>query len=320
MSLKLTFINVGYGESILLQCVETGFTMLVDAGGAEPSEYADASSGRIRTHEYLRGIGLKHIDLMVSTHIHEDHLCGMLPVAAMLPPKALWHTLPADFADGMRFVDPALAENTSQDKFIRAMNDYQTFCRDLKAAGCRMETVLAGHAATLCPGLDCAVLAPSAQRMAGLQAKIEAAYRLPDGPELLAALSVIDAAMNNYSIILRLDYQGTRILLPGDTNRAGYGDIDPAALRADVFKVGHHGQVDGANQALIDAVRPRFAVCCASSDRRYNSAHPDLMRALRDSGAQLCFSDCPPVKGVELHPHHALTFTIGDGEIKTEYL
>ena len=59
--------------------------------------------------------------------------------------------------------------------------------------------------------------------------------------------------------------------------------------------VGHHGQRDGASRELIAAIRPKVVVCCASSDRRYQSADPELLQMIAASGARLCFSDCPPV-------------------------
>ena len=77
--------------------------------------------------------------------------------------------------------------------------------------------------------------------------------------------------------------------------------------------MGHHGQKDGASRELLEAVRPQAVVCCASSDRRYNSAHPDMLRMIADSGAALYFSDCPPVPGLHLPPHEALVFTVGEG-------
>ena len=51
-------------------------------------------------------------------------------------------------------------------------------------------------------------------------------YRTPQGvPEFREKLDALDASMNNFSLILRLTFGKTRILLPGDTNRAGYGGI-----------------------------------------------------------------------------------------------
>ena len=79
--------------------------------------------------------------------------------------------------------------------------------------------------------------------------------------------------------------------------------------------------LDGADAALLQSVRPKFTVCCASSDRRYNSAHPETMRLLKESGAALYFSDCPPVDGQSIPPHRALEFTIcADGAVSARYL
>ena len=56
--LKLTFVNVGYGEAALLECPDPAFpggtfVMVIDGGSAEDSEFADRSSGRVRIEEYL---------------------------------------------------------------------------------------------------------------------------------------------------------------------------------------------------------------------------------------------------------------------------
>ena len=74
--------------------------------------------------------------------------------------------------------------------------------------------------------------------------------------------------------------------------------------------------------ALLDAVRPRAVVCCASSDRRYNSAHPDALALVRSAGAELYFSDRPQVPGFTdgVPPHGAVRFSMGNGTICAEYL
>ena len=233
--LKLTFVNVGYGEAALLECPDPAFpggtfVMVIDGGSAEAEEYRDSATGRIPLDQYLSLRGVDHIDLMAATHVHEDHLCGLLPAAEKL------------------------------------------------ASSCR------------------------------------ALYEEADPSAFWQRLDQLDAAMNNYSLILLLEYRGTRILLPGDTNHMGYGGLDPASLRADLFKVGHHGQRDGISAEQIQAIAPRAVVCCASSDRRYNSADPAILQMMADSGARLYFSDCPPgPDGAVPPPHQALTFTVGAG-------
>lgn len=324
--MKLTFVNVGYGEAILLECPDPRFAdgvfvMVIDGGSAEAEEFSDRSTGRLPLVEYLRTYGPGHIDLMVSTHIHEDHICGMLSAARDLIPAALWQTLPPDFAAQMRPLDVSLARDASQDKFLRALNDYQSLCTLLLQHGGPVRTLYAGDAGVLCEGLTYQVLAPSPAGAAELEARCRSLFEEAEPQNFLRQLAALDGRMNNYSLMLLLDYRGTRILLPGDTNRLGYGEVDPACLKADLFKVGHHGQKDGASEALLTAIQPRAVVCCASSDRRYNSAHPDMLRMIAESGAALYFSDCPQLSGPDLPPHHALTFTIGAaGSLSAAYI
>ena len=323
--MKLTFVNVGYGEAILAECPDPlrpcgVFVMVIDGGSGEPGEYRDRASGRIPLAEYLSARGLNHIDVMVGTHIHEDHLCGLVPLLELWPPREFWQTLPAGLHRSLRPLPPLRDANSSQRKFLQSINDYRALCAGVEAAGGVVRTISAGWEARPCPGLTIRCLGPSRVRAAELAARYEELNREEDPGIFRQMLSALDGNMNNYSAILLLEYRGTRILLPGDANRLGYGEIAPADLCAHIFKVGHHGQRDGADAALIQAVRPRAAVCCASSDRRYQSAHPELLRFLLDNGIDLWFSDCPQLPGLDLPPHEALVFSIGEeGAFQAEY-
>ena len=318
--MKLTFVNVGYGESTLLECPVEGrrsFVMLIDGGSAEPAEYADSTSGRIPLTEYLRMNGPDHIDLLVSTHAHEDHVCAGFQAAQLLPPQELWQSLPPTFYQEMQPLEASLAETESQSKFLRALNDYRALCRLELSHPLRIRQLYAGMVETPCPGLQISVLGPQLAQTKELENQLRALYQERDHRVWIEKLAALDSRMNNFSLMLLLDWHGTRILLPGDTNRLGYGEIPPQQLRADLFKVGHHGQIDGADQPLLDAVHPQAVVCCASSDRRYQSAHPDLLQMMQNQGIALYFSDCPAVSGMTVPPHHALTFTVGEAGVFT---
>ena len=325
--LTVTFVNVGYGEAILLESPDPSkpdgvFTALIDGGSAEDSEFADRSSGRVRIEEYLKKWGIRRLDLAVSTHIHEDHLCGLLRAARIAPPAVLWQTLPPDLYRSLRPLDGSVARNLSESKFMQALNDYGTICALVEDHGGTILAPKSGQELVIAPDLTVQILSPSTKKQLALADEINALYNSANVcSTFLQRLDALDARMNNYSLILRLNYRGTRILLPGDTNVTGYDGIDPADLRADLFKVGHHGQKDGADEALTKLIRPTAVVCCASSDRRYNSAHPDTMKLLADHGAALSFSDCPPVPSMQIPPHEALRFTVGpNGALDVRYL
>ena len=132
--MKLTFVNVGYGEAMVLECPDESrpdgrFVMVIDGGSGEADEYADRSSGRWTLLEYLDSSKVGHIDCMVNTHIHEDHTCGLLPAAERYAPAELWQTLPVDFfRRSMHILDDRQARPASEGKFMRALNDYQRLC------------------------------------------------------------------------------------------------------------------------------------------------------------------------------------------------
>lgn len=320
-TMKLTFVNVGYGEAIVAECPDPGcrdgtFVLVIDGGGAERSEFADRSTGRMPLAEYLERRGIGHIDCMVATHIHEDHTCGLLPAAKALAPAVLWQTLPETCRRAAdRPLEEGLAQTDSQSKFLRALNDYRRLCALVEERHGALRTMGAGDCGELCPGLRYQVLAPSAAQAAELEALYRALYRETEPAAFLQKLSDLDARMNNFSLMLLLDHRGTRLLLPGDTNVRGYAGVPREALRAHLFKVGHHGQRDGADETLAEAVRPEAVVCCASSDRRYDSADPGVLGLLRAAGAALYFSDCPSLPGLcgEVPSHRALEFTVGEG-------
>ena len=126
--MNLTFVNVGYGEAILVRCPHPAspgglFTMLIDGGSGLPEEYRNQPSGRLPAAEYLRRCGLDHLDAMVSTHIHEDHLCGLMALPEALMPKVLWQSLPLDFCRRVMHPLPASGGTVSRDNFLRSLND-----------------------------------------------------------------------------------------------------------------------------------------------------------------------------------------------------
>lgn len=67
--LEVHFIDVGQGDAILIQTAEKD--VLIDAGSRGEGE---------TVANYLRSLGVKHLDLVIATHPHEDHIGGLLTV------------------------------------------------------------------------------------------------------------------------------------------------------------------------------------------------------------------------------------------------
>ena len=324
--MTITFLNVGYGEAILVECPDAGhpqgtFVMLIDGGSGEAEEFPPELPERAPLIKELERRGLDHIDVMISTHIHEDHTCGLLEAARRFPPAVLFQPFPADLYQNMRPLEIRQEDCESLRKFTAALNAYQCLCRLVTERGGRVCQLAAGETLSVCGAAPSdwllQVLGPEGSR---LEDQMEHLRRLYSGSGR-EELPILDKAMNGVSLCVMLQRAGRRILLTGDTELAGY-PAERSGLKADIFKVGHHGQRGSLDEELVRAIAPQWAVVCASSDRRYESAAPEVLQVLRQAGVQTFFTDCPQVLPYTegLQPHRSVRFQIEEnGKVRAEY-
>ena len=127
-ALEVTAIDVGQGDSLLLAGAD-GRTMLVDAGGPNGSitEAASATAafdvGEEVVAPYLWSRRIRHLDTLVLSHAHSDHMGGMPAVLRDLHPRELWVSLPAHAEAFNDLLTQARAQGTT----IRFLRAGQTF-------------------------------------------------------------------------------------------------------------------------------------------------------------------------------------------------
>lgn len=88
-TMEMTAIDVGQGDSILLVTPQ-GRSLLVDAGGLPRWMNSEFDIGEQVVSSYLWNRGFDHLDAVVITHPHADHLGGMPAVIANFHPRQLW--------------------------------------------------------------------------------------------------------------------------------------------------------------------------------------------------------------------------------------
>jgi competence protein ComEC len=91
-SLEITAIDVGQGDSLLVATPE-GRTMLVDGGGFSGFGQRTPSaldSGEDIVSPYLWSRSIRHLDAIVVTHAHEDHIGGLAALIENFHPAELW--------------------------------------------------------------------------------------------------------------------------------------------------------------------------------------------------------------------------------------
>lgn len=99
--------------------------------------------------------------------------------------------------------------------------------------------------------------------------------------------------LNNYSIVLKLEYGQTSFLFTGDAETGSEQEILAAKydLKADVLKVGHHGSSGSTSPAFLKAVSPKYAVISVGKNNQYG--HPDsiILNRLSVYGAEIYRTD-----------------------------
>ncbi|MFQ5789215.1 MAG: DNA internalization-related competence protein ComEC/Rec2, partial [Acidobacteriota bacterium] len=101
--------------------------------------------------------------------------------------------------------------------------------------------------------------------------------------EILAAGGASSDPGNNDSVVLRLCYGKSKILLTGDAER----QLEEHLLRwggplgADVLKVGHHGSRSSTTPAFLEAVRPRLALISTGASGPFRLPSARVLHRLR---------------------------------------
>lgn len=104
---------------------------------------------------------------------------------------------------------------------------------------------------------------------------------------------LIDTRVNNSSLVLRIEYGKTVLLLTGDIETKAELELldNGQPLQCDLLKVAHHGSPSSSSEAFLKAVHPRFAVITVNANNRSGYPAPEVLDRLQRVGAQVFRTD-----------------------------
>lgn len=100
--------------------------------------------------------------------------------------------------------------------------------------------------------------------------------------------------INNNSVVLRVEFGSTALLLTGDAQSEAEARMlshGGADLRADILKVGHHGSAYSSTSAFLAAVHPKIAIISCGLHNVFGHPSPRTIDALRAVGARIYRTD-----------------------------
>ena len=134
------------------------------------------------------------------------------------------------------------------------------------------------------------------------------AFVLHPAPKFVSQECDAPMGRNNTSVVLRITYGGTSLLLTGDAEREaerfflGWKDRLPTT----VLKVGHHGSSGSSSRAFLNAVRPEIAILSVGAWNRFGHPSEEVLKKLNEVGAKIYRTD----------RMGAITVEVGEGWMK----
>jgi competence protein ComEC len=89
---------------------------------------------------------------------------------------------------------------------------------------------------------------------------------------------------NDGSIVMRLSYGDTSVLLQGDSTskiEEYLVEKDGDRLKSSILKTGHHGSRTSTSEAYVAQVRPNIAIISAGRDNKYGHPHSETLSTLQ---------------------------------------
>ena len=88
--------------------------------------------------------------------------------------------------------------------------------------------------------------------------------------------------LNNYSAVVRLDFNNNRFLFMGDAEAFSESEIITyvQCIAADVLMIGHHGSSTSTTRSFLQAVSPRIAIISVGYNNSYGHPHTNVLERL----------------------------------------
>ncbi|OOB76967.1 MAG: hypothetical protein BEN19_03135 [Epulopiscium sp. Nuni2H_MBin003] len=291
--MKITFVNVGYGEGIVISYQDK--IIVIDTGSNLLEEY-EGYAARISIDKYLKNNNISKIDALVLTHLHEDHICRGAKLIDDYEISQIYTNIDYSAIDLSKEIIPNDTDEKYTRLFAYSTNAYRHII--LKA----LENNIPIHKLyyekdkqiMIAGVLKADVLGPNLDVTYEFEKNLKLLYKATTREDITKYSYILDKSANATPIMLRLHFGDKKVLLTSDLvpNNLKYlpDDID---ISSDILKLAHHGQIDGIEENFLKKVSANMYITCSSSNRINNSSHKDVYKNIRQmfSDSKFYFTD-----------------------------
>ena len=242
--LTVKVLDVGQGDAILINTGEQ--VILIDTGDDKYREDNRKNEDNNQLFAALDKEGIAHIDKLIMTHAHADHIGKAAKVIKKYGVTELIHNgIPS------------------------ASGAFRNALKAAKSQGTKQIKVKAGDVLDFGNGVSFKVLNPTSQIIEN------------DTRDLQADKKV---NVNNESIVGILSFGDFSMLLTGDAEKEVEKDLLSAygnSLKCKVYKAPHHGSHTSSSFNYVKAVQPEYAIISCGPNNKYGHPHKETMQTFK---------------------------------------
>ncbi len=125
--------------------------------------------------------------------------------------------------------------------------------------------------------------------------EIRGDYTLGEGKwTILAPNSKEYSSLNNYSIVVKLNFGSNSFLFTGDGEELLEKEIlelHRKYLPSDVLKLGHHGSDSSTSEDFLDGVNPKIGIIQVGEGNKYGHPHKEVIERLEERNIKIYRND-----------------------------
>lgn len=244
--MEIIFLDVGQGDCIYIKTPERKH-ILIDGGGRTEG-VGNFDVGEDIVVPFLLKNGVWHLDLVIMSHAHDDHIGGLISVVRDLKVGAFMEFHPKDISENYQLLKKLVDEK----------------------------------------GITCISASGGQRYRIGEKVLLDVLYP-PDQSDLVQRIGGDNE--NNRSLVIRLQYRDTSILLTGDIEQEVEDYLlDIYDFKVDILKVAHHGSRTSSTEEWIKLLQPKVAVIQVGNNM-FGHPHPEVEQTLMKQGAKVYRND-----------------------------
>jgi beta-lactamase superfamily II metal-dependent hydrolase len=315
--LEVYFIDVGQGDGVLIRTPDHRHLM-IDGGYKRTSQATGKNAADFVDWKFFKDYGRQqiHLDVMMASHNDADHYGGLwdllnveeigeldaqeVRVDAFFHAGVAWWIHPDT---GKRWLGPTTPDKKfltqlmgKRSQVLAALKEdanpklqgewaqfMQCVTKTKTSAGSPTPIERLSHGDEFLPGFDGSSGGVAVRVLAPFETKVDGK------PALHNYGSAPGKNTNGNSLLLRLDYKRSRILLTGDLNTSSQRALledytgNRMAFQCDVAKACHHGS-DDVSYEFLSAMRPAATVISSGDNEGHDHPRPAIVAASATTG------------------------------------